>query len=510
MATKHLLRGACALALLAGTTSAKLYDDPAELKQAQDEAARQADKAKAGASAAEANPKQAVEAERAARESAASAEDKAAKSELLHRRKAVVDQKAQAEAALARARYALRAQTLQGQLDKYTTAQAELEQVEQERLQAESDLRVAMDQFKASETPSDSDKEALNKARLRVAQLADQAAKLEAQVKAKNAPRRSLPWTVTQSAGQKGAYVNQYYTALLNPQGNPLGASFQPVEGALRRHLKLADKTGLLVTGVQPGGPAARVGLKEMDVLVAADDTPIGQSDDLIAALKKAGEKTVSLKLRRGGKETAIEVRPTYRVSIEPVAQKKEADYYIGVPVRPLEAALRAQLNVPEDRGLVVNEVMPNSPAAKAGLKPDDILLAVGDSPLPNTETLVGRIQKSGGKPVELKILRDGEPMTITVTPEARPADLRSSNDAEQLYELVVPAQAVQSDLLQRLDVKLFNPAQLTKPESGGRPTAVKDAKSDEDRRLEALTAEIKALRKELEALKAGKNKQGE
>jgi hypothetical protein len=73
-----------------------------------------------------------------------------------------------------------------------------------------------------------------------------------------------------------------------------------------------------------------------------------------------------------------------------------------------------------EDGRLEVEQVLPESPAAKAGIKEDDVLLASGDTALKEVGDLQKLVQSSDGKPLKLKILRDGKEIVVEVKPERR------------------------------------------------------------------------------------------
>src|SRR5262249_42546343 len=47
---------------------------------------------------------------------------------------------------------------------------------------------------------------------------------------------------------------------------------------------------------------------------------------------------------------------------------------------------LADQLDLPKGQGLVINQVLPDTPASKAGLKPNDILLELGGKAVPNNQ----------------------------------------------------------------------------------------------------------------------------
>src|SRR5205807_636111 len=73
--------------------------------------------------------------------------------------------------------------------------------------------------------------------------------------------------------------------------------------------------------------------------------------------------------------------------------------YWIGLICNPPDDALRAQLKL-KDAGLVVREAVPDAPAAKAGIKVHDILLAAGDKELRDVRDLMDAVEKSDGKEI--------------------------------------------------------------------------------------------------------------
>jgi C-terminal processing protease CtpA/Prc len=108
--------------------------------------------------------------------------------------------------------------------------------------------------------------------------------------------------------------------------------------------------------------------------------------------------------------------------------------YWIGLICDPADAVLRAHLKL-KDTGLVVRHVVPDAPAAKAGVKEHDLLLAVSDKEVSDVRGLVDAVEKSEGKEITLALLRDGEKTTIKVIPAKRdkaarvddlPADVRA------------------------------------------------------------------------------------
>jgi hypothetical protein len=98
--------------------------------------------------------------------------------------------------------------------------------------------------------------------------------------------------------------------------------------------------------------------------------------------------------------------------------------YWIGLAAGPLTPELRAHVDIPEGQGLLLREIVPNSPAAKSGLKLYDILLRANDGQLDKMSDLVELVRTEGEKQgqLTLEVLRKGQRQTITVKPEERPA----------------------------------------------------------------------------------------
>jgi membrane-associated protease RseP (regulator of RpoE activity) len=108
----------------------------------------------------------------------------------------------------------------------------------------------------------------------------------------------------------------------------------------------------------------------------------------------------------------------------ENAEEVKEPQYWIGLGGAPiLDPALRTQLQLADDVGVLVESVVPKSPADKAGLRQHDIIVAVNGEPISDIRSLQKVVGDNGKKPIELKIIRLAKEQTVKVTPEDRPAD---------------------------------------------------------------------------------------
>lgn len=100
-------------------------------------------------------------------------------------------------------------------------------------------------------------------------------------------------------------------------------------------------------------------------------------------------------------------------------AEAVASEYYLGLELGELSEVVKAQLGL--KGGLVVESVVPKSPAAKAGLKAHDILTQVGDKPLTLPADLMQVVGASQDKELALTVVRGGQETTIKATPAKRP-----------------------------------------------------------------------------------------
>jgi hypothetical protein len=97
-------------------------------------------------------------------------------------------------------------------------------------------------------------------------------------------------------------------------------------------------------------------------------------------------------------------------------------EYWIGIDGVPPDDALRAQLELPAGQGLLINQVVEDSPAAKAGLKQYDVLLSCHDQPLSGIADLAKIINERKEALLALRLIRGGKRIIIEITPQRRPA----------------------------------------------------------------------------------------
>lgn len=95
---------------------------------------------------------------------------------------------------------------------------------------------------------------------------------------------------------------------------------------------------------------------------------------------------------------------------------------WLGVDARDLTPMLREQLGIEDSVGIIVMGVLPNGPAAQAGLQPGDVITDIGKQPLADSREAVRFIAglRPGSK-VELGIVRNGKPQRVVTEVAQRP-----------------------------------------------------------------------------------------
>ncbi len=111
---------------------------------------------------------------------------------------------------------------------------------------------------------------------------------------------------------------------------------------------------------------------------------------------------------------------------------------FLGVVIEEIRGDLAAKFGVPRGGGVLVAEVHPNTPAAKADIREGDVITEFAGQPARSPRELQSLVERAPlGKPQTVKVLRDGRTVSLQVTLEAlpdepvvtRPARVRNSDD---------------------------------------------------------------------------------
>ena len=97
---------------------------------------------------------------------------------------------------------------------------------------------------------------------------------------------------------------------------------------------------------------------------------------------------------------------------------------WFGVVMLPITPAVAAQLGLPDTKGALIQATMDNAPAARAGLKPGDVILSYNGRPILDWKDLRNRVAETEPvREVAVGILRDGSNLKIPVKIEKQPGE---------------------------------------------------------------------------------------
>ncbi|CAG9180072.1 DegQ family serine endoprotease [Cupriavidus respiraculi] len=115
------------------------------------------------------------------------------------------------------------------------------------------------------------------------------------------------------------------------------------------------------------------------------------------------------------GLSFAIPIDVATKVQQQLVAHGKVTRGRLGIGVQEVNQALAQSFGLPKPTGALVNTVEPDSPAAKAGLKPGDVIVQIGNNVVDHSGELPERVADiKPGTDTPLKVIRKGETLTLT------------------------------------------------------------------------------------------------
>ena len=165
-----------------------------------------------------------------------------------------------------------------------------------------------------------------------------------------------------------------------------LGVGIQEITPPLQKSLDLSSRAGALVSHVTEGSPADKAGIQRGDVIVTFDGQKVNEMHDLpmIVAGTPVGKK-VSVEVVRKGDKKMLQVEVGKLQEEENVATAEEEDTetpQLGVNLRNITPELAQRYDLPANKGVLVAQVQPGTPAAEAGLAAGDVILEVDRQPV--------------------------------------------------------------------------------------------------------------------------------
>ena len=178
-----------------------------------------------------------------------------------------------------------------------------------------------------------------------------------------------------------------------------LGVMLSDVSEKTLKNMGLEN--GVKISKVFKDSPADKAGLEIGDIIVSFDGKKVSNPNDLSnqVNMKKVNDQ-IDLKYFRDGKmnstKVLIEKRKSPQVFMKKAPQiiKKKFHHsqnsvFLGVKVEQLSDQLREYFNVSNELGVLISEVIKDSPAEKAGMKAGDVITKVEDREVKSYRDLI-------------------------------------------------------------------------------------------------------------------------
>ena len=185
-----------------------------------------------------------------------------------------------------------------------------------------------------------------------------------------------------------------------------LGIWLQELTPKLREALGASLSSGVLISTVYEGTPAAAAGVRRGDVLVEVDGTEIRARRDFyeIARSITVGQN-VKLAIDRSGTRVVVEV------GAEKFPENRADEFaqvLLGLELDERSETLARKYGVEAQRGMIVSRVVPHSAAAERGLRPGDLVLQIGRERVDDRTALRRAIPKILGQDGVVVVVQRG------------------------------------------------------------------------------------------------------
>jgi len=222
--------------------------------------------------------------------------------------------------------------------------------------------------------------------------------------------------------GQRpGAYLDASPPDQIGGMG---ASSISPYTWPYAEGLRLDKARGALVANVTEGGPAAKAGIEQGDVVIEFDGRPIDEMRKLPRMVAETPiEKEVEVVVWRQGQETTLKVTlgeldETETAALAPadeiVPEGVEGEVgLLGLSLAEMSAEMRQRFELGEETsGVVITAVDEGGSAAEKGLRPGDVIVEVDQQAVVkprDVDEKVNEAKANGYRVVTLLVYREGD-----------------------------------------------------------------------------------------------------
>ena len=202
-----------------------------------------------------------------------------------------------------------------------------------------------------------------------------------------------------------------------------LGVTIQDVSQKLAKSLDLSDAQGALISSVSPDSPADKGGIMPGDVITRFNRQKVVDSTDLppLVGQVPPGE-SVPVEIVREGSKQELDVTVAAldgdAGSGDKAALLDDFGDRLGLVVEPLSDSQLSQLRVPG--GVLISEVLPQSPAFKVGLGRGDVIVQLGQVSIVSEQGYRALLpQLPENRPIAIRFVRQGRAVFRTIQIDA-------------------------------------------------------------------------------------------
>jgi membrane-associated protease RseP (regulator of RpoE activity) len=245
--------------------------------------------------------------------------------------------------------------------------------------------------------------------------------------------------------------------------GAYLGVDITDITRDRLSELKLKEEQGVEVTMVDQDAPAGKAGVKEHDVILSINGTPVESGAQLRRVIRETPPgRIITLNLSRDGQPLSLKVQLADRrktMSWGPKAKEFKftmpamppvPDIDVPVSVVVVHSSMRSGLmvenitpqlgeffGVKNGGGVLVRSVEKGSRAEKAGIRAGDVVVRVNEEGVHDTSDFTRALRSRAGNSVTLGIMRDKKEQTFTLTlPDRKESGALIEDDMEQIIEV--------------------------------------------------------------------------
>ncbi len=249
-------------------------------------------------------------------------------------------------------------------------------------------------------------------------------------------------WTVDQNASQPWVFSSED-----TGTSSYLGVDIADVSAERLSALKLKEEKGVEVTMVDQDAPAGKAGIKEHDVIVSMNGTPIESGAQLRRMIHETPPgRMVTLGLSRDGQPMELKVQLADKHKEMGWAGPKPGDIHVNIPpihvpdidipsinmvvvtssarsglmVENITPQLGEFFGVKDGNGVLVRAVEKGSRAEKAGFRAGDIIVKINDQAVHDTSDFSHAVKSRSGNAINVGVVRDKKEQMLNLTLPSR------------------------------------------------------------------------------------------